>query len=75
MTLIQPQWYSVNVQPGAGSTDANVPISLGIPAVTLGAGGAGEGEHSLSETFDTTASWKGSERALLMTLALSGAHD
>lgn len=64
----------LNVQPGAGSTDANVPISLGIPAVTLGAGGAGRGEHSLSEVFETTGSWKGSERALLVTLALSRAH-
>lgn len=63
------------VRPSAGSTDANVPMSLGIPAVTLGAGGNGRGEHSLSEVFETTGSSKGSERILLLTLALSWLPD
>ena len=55
----------------AGSTDANYPISLGIPAVTLDGGGSGAGAHSLDETFDSTDSWKGTARALLLTLALA----
>ena len=55
----------------AGSTDANYPISLGIPALTIDGGGAGAGAHSLDETFDATDSWKGTARALLLTLALA----
>lgn len=55
-----------------GSTDSNVPISLRIPAVTIDGGGRGSGAHSLDETFDTTESWKGVQRALLVALALAG---
>jgi acetylornithine deacetylase/succinyl-diaminopimelate desuccinylase-like protein len=54
-----------------GSTDANYPISLGIPAVTIEGGGGGSGAHSLEETFDTTNSWQGTARALLLALALA----
>src|SRR5438132_1883242 len=49
-----------------GSTDSNVPMNLGIPAITIGGGGAGTGAHSLNETFHTTDSWRGTERALLL---------
>ena len=54
-----------------GSTDSNVPISLGIPAVTIDGGGSSTGTHSLDESFDTTNSWQGTARALLLALALS----
>jgi len=54
-----------------GSTDANVPMNLGIPAITISGGGAGTGAHSLNETFDTRDSWKGTERALLLAVALA----
>ena len=54
-----------------GSTDSNVPMGLGIPAVTIDGGGAGRGAHSLGETFDATDSWKGTARALLLALALA----
>jgi len=55
-----------------GSTDSNVPINLRIPAVTIDGGGRGTGAHSLDETFDTTDSWKGVQRALLVAIALAG---
>lgn len=55
----------------ASSTDANVPIALGIPAITTGGGGIGRGAHSLQETFDTTDSWRGSQRILLLAIALA----
>ena len=55
---------------GAGSTDANYPMSLRIPAITIGGGGAGRGAHSLAETFDSTDSWRGTQRALLLAVAL-----
>jgi acetylornithine deacetylase/succinyl-diaminopimelate desuccinylase-like protein len=54
-----------------GSTDSNVPISLGIPAVTIDGGGASTGTHSLDEEFDSINSWQGTARALLLALALA----
>jgi acetylornithine deacetylase/succinyl-diaminopimelate desuccinylase-like protein len=56
---------------GEGSTDSNVPISLGIEAITVGGGGSGSGGHSLAEAFDTTDSWKGTQRAVLLAAELS----
>lgn len=58
-------------QPGEGSTDSNIPMSLGVPAVTIGGGGRGTGAHALDEAFDTTDSWKGTQRALLFAIALT----
>lgn len=54
-----------------GSTDANFPMSLGIPAITVDGGGSATGTHSLSEAFDSTDSWHGTARALLLALALA----
>jgi tripeptide aminopeptidase len=54
-----------------GSTDANIPMSLGIPAITVDGGGRGTGSHALDEMFDSTNSWMGSQRALLLAIALA----
>ena len=54
-----------------GSTDSNVAMSLKIPAVTIDGGGRGTGSHSLDETFDTTNAWLGTQRALLLAVALA----
>ena len=54
-----------------GSTDANLPLSLGIPAVTIDAGGRGSGAHTEHESYDATDAWKGTQRALLLTVALA----
>ncbi len=54
-----------------GSTDSNVPMSLGIPAITIGGGGGGMGAHSLDESFDSRDSERGTERALLLAVALA----
>src|SRR4051812_14962176 len=54
-----------------GSTDSNVPMNLGIPAITISGGGIGNGAHSLNESFDTTESWKGTQRALLLAVSLA----
>ncbi len=54
-----------------GSTDANVAISMGIPAVTIDGGGSSSATHSLDESFDSTDSWQGTARALLLALALA----
>ena len=54
-----------------GSTDANLAISLGIPAVTIDGGGSATGTHTTAETFDSSNSWQGTARALLLALALA----
>ena len=54
-----------------GSTDANVGMNMSIPAITIGGGGSGSGAHSLGETYNTTDSWKGTQRALLLAIALA----
>lgn len=54
-----------------GSTDANIPMSMNIPAIAIDAGGSGMGAHSLEEVFDTTDSWRGTQRALLVAIALA----
>jgi len=64
---------ALGIQPrlDEGSTDANIAISLGIPAVTIDGGGSGAGAHTINETFDTTNSWQGTARALLLAIALA----
>ena len=62
---------SLPVRLEEGSTDANLPMSLGIPAVTIGGGGAGRDAHSPRESFDTTDSWKGTQLVTLLAVALS----
>jgi len=54
-----------------GSTDANIAMSLNIPAVTIGGGGRSINAHAPNEAFDTTESWRGTENALLLTIALA----
>lgn len=54
-----------------GSTDSNVPMNLGISAITISGGGVGTGAHSLNEAFDATDSWRGTQRALLLAIALA----
>lgn len=56
---------------GEGSTDANIPMSAKIPAITIGGGGRGSDAHSLSETYDTADSWKGTQNAVLLVIALA----
>ena len=56
----------------ASSTDANIPISLGIPSLTIGAGGIGQGAHSLTESWDSQGSEKGTQWVLLLVLGLAG---
>ena len=54
------------------STDSNLPISLGIPAITIGAGGTSGNSHTLEEWYDPHDREVGLKRAILLTLALSG---
>lgn len=55
------------------STDANIPMSLGIPAITIDGGGQGHGGHSLTESYDDGADgWQGPKWAILITSMLAG---
>jgi len=53
------------------STDANIPLSMGIPALSLGAGGDGGGIHTRNEWFDATNRELALKRLLLLLLALA----
>lgn len=59
------------VEWSTSSTDSNVPMSLGIPAITIDGGGEGKDAHALTEAFDTSDSWKGTQRALLLAIVLT----
>jgi tripeptide aminopeptidase len=60
-------------QTSAGSTDSNIPMNLGIPAITIGGGGTGGNAHSLNEWYqDTADGYKGPQWALLIVAALAG---
>ncbi len=54
------------------STDANIPLSLGVPAVSLGGGGKGGGSHTLAEWYDSSGRDLGLKRLFLATLTLAG---
>jgi hypothetical protein len=58
---------------GVASTDANIPLSLGVEAISLGSGGSGGGIHSLQEWFDATGRDLALRRILLLLLALAQA--
>lgn len=76
--IVQAAWASAGVlgrKPTLGSgssTDSNLPISLGIPAVTLGGGGKEQNNHSPSEWFDPTDAYVGPQRVFLTILGLTG---
>jgi acetylornithine deacetylase/succinyl-diaminopimelate desuccinylase-like protein len=58
---------------GTSSTDANMPMSLGIPGITIGSGGSGGRAHALDEWIDVEkgASLKGMLPGLTMLLAMA----
>jgi len=61
---------------GASSTDANIPISLGVPGIRIGGGGRGEGAHALGESYDDGPNgWLGPQWALLVVTSLAGIHQ
>jgi hypothetical protein len=54
------------------STDANIPLSLGIPAIAIGAGGLSAGAHSPGEWYNPLGRALGLKRALLVVLGVAG---
>ena len=68
-TRLVSRALGVSASENESSTDANIPMQLKIPAVTIGGGGGGTGQHTPGETFDTTDAWRGTQHALLLTIA------
>jgi acetylornithine deacetylase/succinyl-diaminopimelate desuccinylase-like protein len=59
----------------ASSTDANFPMSLGIPAITIDGGGDGRGAHATSESYDDgDRGWLGPQWAALIVATLAKAR-
>jgi tripeptide aminopeptidase len=78
--IVQAAWKAtecVGVKPrlaAGGCTNTNMPIKMGIPAVTLGRGGKEGGVHSLGEWFDPEGTYRAPQKSFLMLLALAGMH-
>jgi acetylornithine deacetylase/succinyl-diaminopimelate desuccinylase-like protein len=53
------------------STDANIPLSLGVEAITLGGGGSGGGAHTREEWYDSTGRELALRRILLLLLTMT----
>ncbi len=76
--IVQAAWKateSVGVKPrlaAGGCTNTNMPIMMGIPAVTLGRGGKEGGVHSLGEWFDPEGVYRCPQKSFLMLMALAG---
>ena len=58
---------NLHTEPGLGSTDANIPLARGVPAIAIGAGGLGGGIHTLQEWYDPTGR-NAALRRILLTL-------
>jgi acetylornithine deacetylase/succinyl-diaminopimelate desuccinylase-like protein len=76
--IVQAAWASteaVGQKPKLGepsSTDSNLPISLGIPAITVGGGGDSGNNHAPGEWFDPANAYLGPQRIFLTILGLVG---
>ena len=66
------QYFGVKPSLTRGSTNSNIPISKGIPAVTLGRGGVGSSAHSLNEWWMNTNGADAIKLTLLITVAEAG---
>jgi len=69
------RYLGLSPELGSGSTDANVPIALGIPATTISRGGISGGAHSLDEWWSDHDVVKGTHKALLLLLSSAGLDD
>ena len=75
VTILKNAFEVSGVQPvlrSLSSTDANIPLSKGIPAATICSGGKSGGTHDISEWYDPTDAYKGVQKNLLCVLALTG---
>jgi acetylornithine deacetylase/succinyl-diaminopimelate desuccinylase-like protein len=59
---------TLRTEPRLGSTDANIPLARGVPAIAIGGGGLGGGIHTLQEWYDPTGRETALRRILLTLL-------
>ena len=59
---------TLRTEPRIGSTDANIPLAIGVPALAIGTGGTGGGIHTLQEWYDPTGRETALRRILLTLL-------
>src|SRR6266851_4550871 len=59
---------TLRTEPRLGSTDANIPLSRGVPAIAIGGGGLGGSIHTLQEWYDPTGRETALRRILLTLL-------
>jgi acetylornithine deacetylase/succinyl-diaminopimelate desuccinylase-like protein len=71
-TLAATTYFGTQPYLTRGSTDSNIPISKGIPAVTIGRGGKGGKAHSLEEWWLNKEGYKAIQLAMLIVLSESG---
>ena len=65
----------IRARPDCASTDANIPLSVRLPAISIGAGGRGGGAHTTSEWFHPEGRDLGLKRILLTLLLLMRDHE
>jgi len=65
----------IRARPDCASTDANIPLSMRLPAISIGAGGRGGGAHTTSEWFHPEGRDLGLKRILLTLLLLMRDHE
>ena len=71
-TDMQKAKFGVEGELARSSTDSNVPIALGIPAVTIGRGGIGANGHAPDEYWINEDAFLAVQRALLLVVAEAG---
>jgi acetylornithine deacetylase/succinyl-diaminopimelate desuccinylase-like protein len=64
-------YLHIRARTDCASTDANVPLSLGLPAISIGAGGQGSGAHTPQEWYQPEGREIGLRRILLVLAALA----
>lgn len=69
--LAVDSYLNIRSRPDCASTDANVPLSLGLPAISIGAGGQGGGAHTTQEWYHADQREIGLRRILLLLAALA----
>ncbi|WP_312832205.1 M20/M25/M40 family metallo-hydrolase [Sedimentibacter saalensis] len=77
-TIVKTAWEAaelLGIEPelrDESSTDANIPISMGIPAITVGRGGKEGKVHTIHEWFEPADAFLGPQKDLLLILGLAG---
>jgi di/tripeptidase len=71
-SMAAAKYFKAETSTSPGSTNSNIPISLGIPSVTIGRGGIGGGAHSLHEWWMNKDGAEAIKFALLLTVAEAG---